>query len=51
MVVVRVGGVVIGLDHVTPDPHPANEQIWALGLWCETPPASHDNPRTPNVHI
>ena len=31
--------------------------VWALGLSCETPMASgppgfsHDNPRTPNVHI
>ena len=31
--------------------------VWAIGLWCETkaasgpPGASHDSPRTPNVHI
>ena len=33
-----------------------NVHVWALGLSCETPPdraagASHDSPRTPNVHI
>ena len=42
VVVVRVGGVVIGLDHLAPDPFPLD------------PPsagASHDSPRTPNVHI
>ena len=54
VVVVRVGGVVIGLDHLAPDPsHPdplPPDPFRRTGGFGAAG-ASHNNPRTPNVDI